>query len=243
MATKIYTKTGDKGSTSLIGGTKVPKSHLRIESYGTIDELNSFIGLLRDQLGEAEKAASILASLNRRMSSGGGTPVATAQPLQTAFPAQQPPTDQTAASNQTAPSGQPDFETIRTDLLEIQDRLFTIGSSLACDPEKEPKLKIPDLKEEDITALGKSIDQMDSILPPMKSFVLPGGHVAVSTTPIVRCVCRRAERSCVRMQEEGLFVEPMVIRYLNRLSDYFFELARYAGHLLAIEELPWKPRV
>ena len=243
MATKIYTKTGDKGSTSLIGGTKVPKSHLRIESYGTIDELNSFIGLLRDQLGEAEKAASILASLNRRMSSGSGTPTATAQPLQTAFPAQQPPTDQTAASNQTAPSGQPDFETIRTDLLEIQDRLFTIGSSLACDPEKEPKLKIPDLKEEDITELEKSIDQMDSILPPMKSFVLPGGHVAVSTTHIVRCVCRRAERSCVRMQEEGLFVEPMVIRYLNRLSDYFFELARYAGQLLAIEELPWQPRV
>lgn len=195
MTMKIYTKTGDKGATSLIGGTKVPKSHLRIESYGTVDELNSFIGLLRDQLG------------------------------------------------QTTPGSEPDLETIRTDLLEIQDRLFTIGSSLACDPEKEPKLKIPDLKEEDIITLEKSIDLMDSVLPPMKSFILPGGHVAVSTTHIVRCVCRRAERSCVRLQEEGLFVEPMVIRYLNRLSDYFFELARYTGHLLAIEELPWKPRV
>jgi cob(I)alamin adenosyltransferase len=245
MAMKIYTKTGDKGSTSLIGGTKVPKSHLRIESYGTVDELNSFIGLLRDQLGEAEKNASILASLNRRMSSAGGHE-SEDQPT-TAGKPQQPAktTHQIAHPDQQphgAPSGQPDLETIRMDLLEIQDRLFTIGSSLACDPEKEPKLKIPDLKEEDITTLEKAIDQMDSVLPPMKSFVLPGGHVAVSTTHIVRCVCRRAERTCVRLQEEGLFVEPMVIRYLNRLSDYFFELARYVAHVLGAQEIPWHPR-
>jgi cob(I)alamin adenosyltransferase len=214
MATKIYTKTGDKGTTSLIGGTKVPKSHLRIESYGTIDELNSFIGLLRDQLAQAEKAAGILASLQRR------------------------PTSAQADQPQTPPP----FTAIRQYLLEIQDRLFTIGSSLACDPEKEPKLRIPDLKEDDITALEKSIDEMDNLLPPMKSFVLPGGHTAVSTTHIVRCICRRAERCCVRLQEEGLFVEPLVIRYLNRLSDYFFELARYTAHLLQVEELPWKPR-
>jgi cob(I)alamin adenosyltransferase len=216
MATKIYTKTGDKGSTSLIGGTKVPKSHLRIESYGTIDELNSFIGLLRDQLALAETVI---------------------------------PEDDSPASSvepQTTPAtqdGDPSLGSIRHYLLEIQDRLFTIGSSLACDPDKEPKLKIPDLKEEDITALEKSIDQMDNVLPPMRSFVLPGGHVAVSTTHIVRCVCRRAERCCVRMQEEGLFVEPMIIRYLNRLSDYFFELARYTAHLLQAPELPWKPRI
>lgn len=201
MATKIYTKTGDKGTTSLIGGTKVPKSHLRIESYGTVDELNSFIGLLRDQLALVEVAI--------------------------------PEWDETA----------PVFGALRRYLLEIQDRLFTIGSSLACDPEKEPGLRIPDLREEDITALEKSIDQMDSVLPPMKSFVLPGGHPAVSTTHIVRCVCRRAERCCVRMQEEGLFVEPAVIRYLNRLSDYFFELARYTAHLVKAEEIPWKPRL
>jgi cob(I)alamin adenosyltransferase len=229
MATKIYTKTGDKGATSLIGGTKVPKSHLRIESYGTIDELNSFIGLLRDQLALAEKAAGILASLQRHPSSGGHTS-----------------TSGHPSSREHTPTGEnpsPDLETIRAGLLEIQDRLFTIGSSLACDPEKEPKLKIPDLKEEDVTALEQSIDQMDNVLPPMKSFILPGGHVAVSTTHIVRCICRRAERCCVRMQEEGLFVEPLVIRYLNRLSDYFFELARYTAHLLQAEELPWKPRI
>jgi cob(I)alamin adenosyltransferase len=208
---RIYTKTGDKGSTSLIGGTKVPKSHLRIESYGTVDELNSFVGLLNDQLA--------LAAPDTRQ-----TPSA--------------PTPALAAPSAPAPL----FADIHPLLREIQDRLFTIGSSLACDPEKEPKLKIPDLKEEDITALEKEIDRMDALLPPMKFFLLPGGHVAVSTGHIVRTICRRAERTCVRMQEEGLYVEPIVIRYLNRLSDYFFMLSRYTAHLLNAPEIPWKPR-
>jgi cob(I)alamin adenosyltransferase len=199
MAIKIYTKTGDKGDTSLIGGTKVPKSHLRIESYGTIDELNSFIGLLGDHL-------DLLAC--------------------TATP-------HVAAA----------FADTHNQLHEIQDRLFTIGSSLACDPEKETKMSIPDLREQDTETLEKDIDSMDSQLPPMKAFLLPGGHIAVSTAHIVRCVCRRAERSCVRMQEERLFVEPLVIRYLNRLSDYFFVLSRYIAHLLQADEIPWKPRV
>ncbi|HEY4287126.1 MAG TPA: cob(I)yrinic acid a,c-diamide adenosyltransferase [Puia sp.] len=204
MSMRIYTKTGDKGSTSLIGGTKVPKSHLRIESYGTVDELNSFIGLLNDQLALA----------------GTSSP----SPLPDLLPAT------------------PLFADTHPFLREIQDRLFTIGASLACDPEKEPKLKIPDLKEEDLTALEKAIDQMDATLPPMKSFLLPGGHLAVSTAHVARCVCRRAERSCVRLQEESLYVEPIVIRYLNRLSDYLFMLSRYTGHLLNAPEIPWKPR-
>jgi cob(I)alamin adenosyltransferase len=198
MAIKIYTKTGDKGATSLIGGTKVPKSHLRIESYGTIDELNSFTGLLGDHL-------DLLAS--------------------TATPS-------VAAA----------FAETHSQLREIQDRLFTIGSSLACDPEKETKMSIPDLREQDTETLEKNIDSMESHLPPMKAFLLPGGHIAVSTAHIVRCVCRRAERSCVRMQEEQLFVEPLVIRYLNRLSDYFFVLSRYTAQLLQAVETPWKPR-
>jgi cob(I)alamin adenosyltransferase len=181
MALKIYTKTGDKGKTSLIGGTKVPKNHLRIESYGTIDELNSFIGLLNDHYD---------------------TPL----------------------------------------LREVQDRLFTIGASLACDPDKEPKLKIPDLKE-DITRLESEIDRMNEELPPMKSFILPGGHVAVSTAHIARCVCRRSERICVHMQEEGLFIEPIVLKYINRLSDYLFVLARCIAHRLQAPEIPWRPRV
>jgi cob(I)alamin adenosyltransferase len=186
MAQKIYTKTGDKGKTSLIGGTKVPKSHLRIESYGTIDELNSFIGLLNDHL---EALSS-------------------------------------------------DYNLLR----EVQDRLFTIGASLACDPDKEPRLKIPDLKEEDLALLEQAIDGMNEALPPMRSFILPGGHVAVSTAHIARCVCRRAERICVHMQEEELFIEPIVLKYVNRLSDYLFVLARYIAHQLNTLEIPWRPR-
>ncbi|MEY4812728.1 MAG: cob(I)yrinic acid a,c-diamide adenosyltransferase [Sediminibacterium sp.] len=183
---KIYTKAGDQGKTSLIGGTRVPKSHIRIESYGTVDELNSFIGLLNDLVVDAK---------------------------------------------------------INADLKEIQDRLFTVGSSLACDPEKESALKIPDLKEEDIVRLETAMDAMNEVLAPMKSFIIPGGHQAISTAHIARCVCRRAERWCVNMQEEDLFVETLVIKYLNRLSDYLFTLARYIGHLNGVADLPWKPRI
>ena len=186
MALKIYTKTGDLGKTSLIGGTKVPKSHLRIETYGTTDELNSYIGLVSDQLTDAHS---------------------------------------------------------KTILKEIQDRLFTIGSSLACDPDREPLMKMPDLKETDVVLLENEIDKMNEVLPPMKFFILPGGHVAVSTTHVARCVCRRAERLCVNMQEHDLFVDPLVIKYINRLSDYLFVLSRYIAHLLGVEEISWKPRL
>jgi len=183
---KIYTKTGDKGKTSLIGGTKVSKAHLRIEAYGTVDELNSYIGLCGDLLTIEE-------------------------------------------SNHL--------------LKEIQDRLFTIGSALACDPEKEPKMKIPDLKEEDILGLENSIDKMNEELSPMRSFILPGGHPSISHLHVARCICRRAERSCVRLEEESHPIEPIILKYLNRLSDYLFVLARYAGFKLGIEDIPWKPRL
>jgi cob(I)alamin adenosyltransferase len=190
MSIKIYTKTGDAGNTSLIGGTKVPKSHLRIESYGTVDELNSFIGLLNDHL----LAFDALKQLN-------------------------------------------------IDLKEIQDRLFTIGSSLACDPDKETRMKLPDLTENDVYWLEHRIDDMQRELPEMKHFILPGGHVAVSTAHIARCVCRRAERLCVAMQLQNLFMPALVLQYLNRLSDYLFVLARYIGHNLHVPEVPWKPRI
>ena len=193
MAMKIYTKTGDKGTTSLIGGTKVSKSHLRIEAYGTVDELNSYIGLCKDLLTD-EQGKKIL--------------------------------------------------------LEVQDRLFTIGSSLACDPIKEPKMRIPGLLETDVELLEKEIDRMDKIIPPMKNFILPGGHPTLSQLHIARCVCRRAERCCVRLELEslsagqaGLEVEEVIIKYLNRLSDYLFVLSRYTGHQMKAEEIPWKPRV
>lgn len=183
---KIYTKTGDKGATSLIGGTKVPKSDVRIDTYGTVDELNSWMGLVNDQLNDDE---------------------------------------------------------FRPVIKEIQDRLFTIGSSLATDAEKEPKMKLPDLHASDIEYLENKIDEMTAQLPPMKSFILPGGHVAVSSIHITRCVCRRAERLAVGMQQHELFVDPQVIQYLNRLSDYLFTLARYAAQKLGAEEIPWKPRM
>lgn len=183
---KIYTKTGDKGKTSLIGGTKVYKSDLRIEAYGTIDELNSYVGLCLDHLN-SDNISSVLA--------------------------------------------------------EIQDRLFTIGSALACDPDKETKLKIPDLHETDVELLEKEIDRMNEVLPLMKSFILPGGNISVSTLHIARCVCRRSERCCVRMQKKEMEVEPLIIKYLNRLSDYLFVLARFAAHELKVEEIPWKPRI
>ena len=182
MATKIYTKTGDKGKTSLIGGTKVPKSHPRIEAYGMADELNSYIGWVGDLFEE---------------------------PF----------------------------------LREIQDRLFTIGSSLACDPGKDPKLALPDLKKEDVALLEKAMDEMSTTLPPMTSFLLPGGHPAVSGIHIARCVCRRTERAVVLLQEGGGFVEPLVLQYLNRLSDYLFVLALYAAHRLGVPDIPWKPRL
>ena len=186
MVQKIYTKKGDQGKTSLIGGTKVSKSHLRIDSYGTIDELNSFIGLLSDFMPPASD---------------------------------------------------------RKYLKEVQDRLFTIGSALAVDPEKEPRLKIPDLQPEDVRSLEHQMDEMNNDLPALKSFLLPGGHPAVSMAHICRCICRRAERICVSLQESEGTVEPLIIQYLNRLSDYFFILARYNAKLLSVEEIMWHPRL
>lgn len=184
MAFKIYTKTGDKGQTSLIGGTRVPKHHIRIEAYGTVDELNSHIGLIRDQhIDEHHKQI----------------------------------------------------------LIEIQDRLFTIGSSLASDPEKS-KMKIPDLKEEDIALLEKEMDKMNETLPEMRSFVLPGGHTTVSFCHIARCVCRRAERLTIHLSENS-FVSDLVVKYLNRLSDYLFMLSRQLTLDLHAQEIPWKPRM
>jgi cob(I)alamin adenosyltransferase len=181
---KIYTKTGDKGQTSLLGGSRVPKHHLRIESYGTIDELNSYIGLLRDQAINAKHIEV---------------------------------------------------------LLEIQDRLFTIGSYLASEPQKS-KVKIPLLNEEDVVFLEKQIDELNDALPPMRSFILPGGHTTVSFCHIARCVCRRAERLVVHLSETET-VSDTILRYLNRLSDYLFVLARKLSEELKASEIPWKPRI
>jgi cob(I)alamin adenosyltransferase len=181
---KIYTKKGDEGQTSLIGGTRVLKSHLRIDAYGTVDELNSCLGMVRDLAGKKEHSKIII---------------------------------------------------------EIQDRLFTIGSLLAADPEKS-KMKLPEISETDIVFLEKEIDRMDVLLPEMKHFILPGGHQAVSFCHVTRCVCRRAERLVVLLNENQP-VDPLILKYLNRLSDYLFILSRMLSKEMNAEESPWLPRM
>lgn len=179
---KIYTKTGDEGMTALYGGTRVSKSDERVETYGTIDELNAHLGLLRDQ-----------------------------------------EVNQTRASLFSA----------------IQDTLFVIGSHLAADPHKE-SMKLPTITDASVRQLEQSIDAMDERLPAMKFFILPGGHPSVSVCHIARCVCRRAERQVVRFSQHEA-VDPVIIVYLNRLSDWLFVLARTMGVALGVEEIPWKP--
>ncbi|MBY0432864.1 MAG: cob(I)yrinic acid a,c-diamide adenosyltransferase [Cyclobacteriaceae bacterium] len=181
---KIYTKTGDKGTTALFGGKRVSKADLRIDTYGTVDELNAWIGMLRDQ------------EVNRNRVS---------------------------------------------DLIEIQDRLFTIGSILATEPGNT-KVKVPSLADGDVSFLERAMDEMDTRLEPMRFFVLPGGHPSISVGHVARTVCRRAERlvNALDSQEK---VDPLVIQYLNRLSDYLFMLCRMMTHELGVTETPWKPRM
>ncbi|KVV14209.1 cob(I)yrinic acid a,c-diamide adenosyltransferase [Flavobacterium sp. TMP13] len=187
---KVYTKTGDKGTTSLFGGDRVPKDHIRIESYGTVDELNSHIGLIRDQEMSAH---------------------------------------------------------YKSVLIEIQDRLFTVGAILATPAEKEVlkngelRLKKLGIIPTDIEFLEKEIDSMDESLPQMTHFVLPGGHPTVSYCHIARCVCRRAERLAVHLSHNEVVPE-IAIQYLNRLSDYLFVLARKLTLDLKADEVQWIPR-
>ncbi len=181
---KIYTKTGDKGTTALFGGKRVSKADLRIDAYGTVDELNSWIGMLRDQ------------EVNQKRNE---------------------------------------------EFIEIQDRLFTVGSILATEPGNT-KVKIPSLTETDVTFLEKKIDDMEFRLEPMKFFVLPGGHTSVSFGHVARTVCRRAERLVIALDANEK-VDPLVIQYLNRLSDYLFVLCRMMTKELKVAETPWRPKM
>ena len=180
---KIYTKTGDKGTTALFGGTRLPKHHIRIESYGTVDELNAFIGLVRDSISNAA---------------------------------------------------------LKAELKSIQSTLFTIGAHLAADPTKE-NLWLPEIHPAVVELLENGIDRMEENLEPLKNFILPGGHPIVSYCHVVRCICRRAERNVVALGEQET-IAPILSQYLNRLSDYFFVLARFVGKELGAEEIIWQPR-
>jgi cob(I)alamin adenosyltransferase len=181
---KIYTKTGDQGTTSLFGGKRVSKADLRIETYGTVDELNSWMGLVRDQ---------------------------------------------------------PVNEKRKNFLIQLQDRLFTIGSMLAVEPGNT-KVKVPLLDEMDVISLEKEIDAMDAELQPMRFFVLPGGNQSVSFCHVARTVCRRTERLTIALNTHES-IEPLIIKYLNRLSDYLFVLSRKMSLELNMEETAWKPKM
>lgn len=179
---KIYTKTGDKGSTGLIGGTRVSKSDVRLEAYGTIDELNSHIGLLAAYCKNEEQKAF---------------------------------------------------------LQNIQNLLFTVGSSLATDTTKTDYKAASVMKPEHVETIEQEIDRMNEELAPLRHFIIPGGSLAAGQCHVCRTVARRAERRIVEM-EKTYPVEELIIKYVNRLSDYFFVLARKLLMDDKTEEIVWK---
>ncbi len=179
---KVYTKTGDKGTTSLVGGKRVAKNNERLDAYGTVDELNAYIGLIRDVIKD---------------------------------------------------------ENVFDQLVEIQNNLFNLGAELASDDDFDLS-KIPNTKEHNIVWLEQRIDEFDAELPPIQSFVLPGGHTTVSYCHIARTICRRAERLAVAVSEHSR-VPSLSIRYLNRLSDYLFVLSRKLSKDLDANEILWEP--
>lgn len=184
MSKKIYTKTGDNGTTSLLGGTKVPKDDWRLDAYGTVDELNTFVGMLSD-----------LMTLEFRL-----------------------------------------FKNTLEQLDKIQNNLFIIGSCLSYDQLGKVRIELQKITEEDINQLEIWIDEMDAELPELKNFIIPGGDIVISNAHICRTVSRRAERRCV-----SALHHPLIQIYLNRLSDYFFVVARYATKQLGYKDKIWKP--
>lgn len=183
MAFKIYTKTGDKGETALLGGTRVPKNHIRIEAYGTVDELNSWIGHIKDEIEDDKKS----------------------------------------------------------ELYQIQNYLFTLGSHLATTKSKEVKMSLPALDRNELLVLETGIDSMEKNLPALTNFVLPGGDATASKIHIARCVCRRAERISVALNQSEK-IDDSIIKYLNRLSDYLFVLSRYILNKNKGAEVIWQPK-
>lgn len=179
----VYTRTGDKGTTSLIGGTRVSKFDIRLEAYGTVDELNSQIGLLISFMKNKD-----------------------------------------------------DIEFLRV----VQHKLFDIGSHLATDQEKTKLHKTSLIDESEVEEMEKYIDKMDAGLPQLKSFILPGGTSASSAAQVCRTVCRRGERRILELAEQ-VSVSSVLIAYINRLSDFFFVLARKLNFEEEQVEIYWNP--
>jgi len=179
---KIYTKTGDQGQTSLVGGSRISKGHDKIEAYGSVDELNSWLGMLRDQSA---------------------------------------------------------VSAYRPAIIEIQETLFTIGSNLAL--EEGSDIELPEVTDTHVETLEGHIDKWNEDLEPMRNFVLPGGHSAVSIAHVCRTVCRRAERQVIRLNTTEK-VAPVIVKYLNRLSDLLFVFSRKMTSETQSEEIPWRPK-
>lgn len=187
---KIYTKTGDRGQTSLVGGTRVPKTHARLEAYGTLDELSSVIGVVRSHLTARESRIE---------------------------------TDSLRAH-------------VETRLQRIQNCLFDIGSHLACE-DASFRTHLPQIRDADLGALETDMDRWESELPPLKNFILPGGGHLASFTHLARTVCRRAERLVLHLDAADL--DPAHLTYLNRLSDWFFTLARKFNADAGLTDVEW----
>ena len=228
MGFKIYTKTGDQGQTALFGGRRVLKSDLRIDAYGTVDELNAHLGLLRDLCGDHRREIFVLISALEENVADALQRLTGQLPFSIVLP-------RLAGELRDLCTDQP----VREQLKTIQDRLFTLGANLAADPQKE--LPRPDLYPADVEVLESEMDRMDANLPELRNFILPGGHPTVSQCHVARCVCRRAERLTVALAQAEP-VDPIVIQYLNRLSDYLFILGRRLAADLGVEEVVWKPR-
>lgn len=189
---KIYTKKGDQGETCLVSGEKVLKSHVRLESYGTLDELNSTIGVALSHIEESPKKVELkkyLADIS----------------------------------------------------FQIQNDLFNIGSQLAC-ANTEMQKKLPNISESDINSLEQKIDELTAELPPLRNFILPGGSISSSSFHISRTVCRRAERLCIRLRDENTVIDPLIIPYINRLSDLLFVMARFCNKVESVPEVEWKTK-
>lgn len=178
---KVYTKTGDDGTTSLLSGKRVPKHHTKIKACGTVDELVAWLGLIRDHVSEEPLAKKIF---------------------------------------------------------KIQNELMRLATLIAIDKKKSLPKNTSPIEKDDILFIEQEIDSITENLPPLRNFIIPGGHPLVSYTHLARCVCRRAERFVTELNEESP-INPNIIAYINRLSDYLFTLSRKFSNDLGLSEIKW----
>ena len=232
----LYTRTGDAGTTSLVGGQRVPKTHVRLEAYGTIDELNSFIGLLIAEMRAPSPPSQGAPSHPPR----GGATISSGIPAETQVPPRGD-LEGAFAPPQGDLEGAPEWAETLALLADVQSLLFSIGSILATDTSEREVRPGRYIEDVDVATLEHAIDAAEEGLPGWRGFILPGGTRAASLAHVCRTVCRRAERAIYRVAEEAE-VDATLLRYVNRLSDYFFALAKQLNHIAGHEESYWKAR-